>query len=85
MWYCYATELHAYDFVIEDFVIKKWAMLGIPNRTICDDALANMVAAGRRHLKLAGATKEPKFYLSLILIDLKVNSLMWLTNGYHIG
>ena len=51
-------------------------MLGIPNRTICDDALANMVAAGRRHLKLAGATKEPKFYLSLILIDLKVNSLM---------
>ena len=23
VWYYYVTELHAYDFVIEDFVIKK--------------------------------------------------------------
>lgn len=40
----------------------------------CDDALAHMVAAGHRHLKVVGTTEEPKFYLSLILIDLNVNS-----------
>ena len=26
-WYCYVTELHAYDFVLKDFVIKKWHYL----------------------------------------------------------
>ena len=26
VWYCYVTGLHAYDFVIKDFVIKKQAL-----------------------------------------------------------
>ena len=23
VWYCYVTEVHAYDFVIKDFIIKR--------------------------------------------------------------
>ena len=57
MWYCYITELHAYDFVIKDFVIKKECYL---RQTLCKEIQQRVILTGLL-LALCGLYKDSSY------------------------